>query len=159
LDLPYLLKKVRFVPFWDLPYYGFRYLWSRLHRFFSRERRLAFWGPRLEGMDQILEQHTLNEVCALQWKRCVDKADEALGRLPAERVIRVQYETFVREPAHELRRILDFLGHDVPQQAVDGAVIGVSAKSLGKGREALGAAEVQRLEMLVGDSLKRYGYV
>ena len=42
LDIPYLLEKVRFVPRMDLPYYAFRYFWSRMYRLFSREKRLAF---------------------------------------------------------------------------------------------------------------------
>lgn len=90
LDIPYLMEKVRFVPLTDLPYYGLRYFWSRIYRVFSREKRLAFWGPKLDNMDEILEKHTLNEVCALQWQRCVEKADSDLAQIEPERVIRVR---------------------------------------------------------------------
>ena len=74
LDIPYILEKMRFVPKIDLPYYGLRYFWARVYRLISREKRLAFWGPALDDMPTILQKHTLNEVCALQWQRCVDKA-------------------------------------------------------------------------------------
>jgi ATP-binding cassette subfamily B protein len=73
------LKKVRYVPFTDLPYYGVRYFWTRVYRLFSREKRLAFWGPAFEGMDAVLKAHTLNEVCALQWQQCVNKAEAGLA--------------------------------------------------------------------------------
>lgn len=159
LDVPYLLEKVRFVPRLDLPYYAFRYFWSRLYRLFSREKRLAFWGPKLHDMEAVLENHTLNEVCAIQWQRCVDKADAALSAMPEGKVIQVKYEDFVSNPQEELSRILDFLRYQPTPDAIASAVKGVSGKSLGKGRAALGDAEVRRLEALVGESLKRYGYL
>lgn len=159
LDIPYLLEKVRFVPRLDLPYYGFRYFWARIYRLFSREKRLAFWGPKLHDMDTILETHTLNEVCAIQWQRCVDQADAALSTMPDDRVIRVKYEDFVSRPHEELTRILDFLGYRAAPETVGEVVKGVSSKSQGKGRQALGENEVKHLEELVGDSLARYGYL
>ncbi|WP_363174760.1 sulfotransferase [uncultured Halovibrio sp.] len=160
LDIPYLLEKVRFVPVSDLPYYAFRYFWARLFRLVSREKRLAFWGPALDNMQAILRNHSLNEVCALQWQRCVDKADEALSRMPESKVLHVSYETFVREPEAEMRRILSFMGHDeVPDDTIANAVAGVSSKTIGKGRKALGDDEVAGLEALVSSSLRRYGYL
>ncbi|SDO63075.1 Sulfotransferase family protein [Halomonas shengliensis] len=158
LDIPYLLEKVRFVPFTDLPYYGSRYLWSRLYRFFSREKRLAFWGPTLDDMPQLLETHTLNEVCALQWQRCVENAEAAFADMPDDRVIRVRYEHFVREPVAELHRLFEFLGLQVSGEAVRDAVSGVSSRSIGKGRASLEEGEVAQLEALIGETLERYGY-
>ena len=159
LDIPYLMEKVRFVPLMDLPYYGLRYFWSRIYRVFSREKRLAFWGPKLDNMDEILESHTLNEVCALQWQRCVEKADNDLSQIEPDRVIRVRYEDFVADPAPELERIFDFLGYNASSDLIQAAVSGVSNRSLGKGRKALGEEEVARLEALTGETLKRYGYL
>ena len=159
LDIAYILEKVRFVPKMDLPYYGVRYFWARVHRFFSKEKRLAFWGPVLDNMQDILKKHTLNEVCAIQWQQCVEKASAALDLLPEEQVCRVQYETFVREPKAELARVLQFIGFEATSQQLDQAVEGVSAKSLGKGRALLGDDEVAHLESLVGATLTKFGYL
>ena len=158
LDIPYLLEKVRFVPKTDLPYYGLRYLWARIFRMMSRENRLAFWGPALNDMPTILQRHTLNEICALQWKRCVDSAEEALSAMPEDRVLRVCYEDFVCQPGEELARILAFINKEASEDEIAVAVAGVSPRSLGKGRKALGTEEVSKLEALVGQSLNRYGY-
>ncbi len=158
LDIPYLMQKVRFVPLTDLPYYGARYLWSRIYRLFSSEKRLAFWGPVLEEMPDILEQHSLNEVCALQWQRCVEKAEAAFADMAPERVIRVCYEDFVREPEEQLKRLLAFLELDVPEEMVCRTVATVSSNSIGKGRKSLDENEVKRLESLIGETLARYGY-
>ncbi|GGY10176.1 hypothetical protein GCM10007160_41710 [Litchfieldella qijiaojingensis] len=158
LDIPYLFEKVRFVPLADLPYYGTRYLWSRVYRLFSREKRLAFWGPALDGMDDILERHSLNEVCALQWQRCVENAEAAFAEMPDDKVIRIRYEDFVRQPKQELTKVLDFIGVRASDDQVANAVAGVSSKSIGKGRASLSDDEVARLDALVGETLERYGY-
>lgn len=159
LELSYILQKVRFVPKADLPYYAIRYLWSRAYKLFSKEKRLAFWGPALDGMDKLLEQHSLNEVCALQWQRCVDKAEEAFVQMPQEQVIKIKYERFVSSPKEELTKILDFVNYNASEEAISHSVLNVSDKNVGKGREMLGADEVSQLETLIGSSLKRYGYL
>lgn len=159
LDIAYILKKVRYVPIVDLPYYAVRYLWARVYRLISRENRLKFWGPSLANMQAILHQHTLDEVCALQWQRCVDKADKALDAMPADKVIRVCYEDFVRHPTDELKRILLFMGCNISDEDIAAAVKGVSSKSLGKGRKAIGEHGVKHLEVLIEASLQRYGYI
>jgi hypothetical protein len=154
LDIPYILEKVRYVPKTDLPY-----LWARLYRLISKESRLAFWGPSFDGMQDIIKKHTLTEVCALQWQRCIDKSEEAFSKMPEDKVCRVRYEDFVNEPVKELTRILAFLGKNVELNKIVDAVEGVSANSVGKGRKSLGESEVKHLEVLVGDTLKRYGYL
>lgn len=158
LDIPYLLEKVRFVPLSDLPYYGTRYLWSRVYRLFSREKRLAFWGPALDGMEDILKRHSLNEVCALQWQRCVENAEAAFAEMPEDKVCRIRYEDFVRDPRQQLRNVLGFIGVQASDEQVASAVAGVSSKSIGKGRASLSDEEVHRLDTLVGETLDRYGY-
>lgn len=158
LDVPYLLEKVRFVPLMDLPYYGGRYLWSHLYRLLAREKRLAFWGPALHDMKSVLEQHSLNEICALQWQRCVENAERSFAKIPDDRVIRVCYEDFVQNPGDELKRVLAFISVQASDQQVKAAVSGVSSRSVGKGRAALSDGEVVKLESLVGSSLDRYDY-
>ena len=158
LDILYILQKVKFVPKFDLIYYAIRYCWSRLYRLISREKRLAFWGPTLNNMQEILRSHTLNEVCALQWQQCVDRAEEAFSLMPENKVVRVRYEDFVQQPAVELTKILEFLGKEIEAEKIEDAVKGVSSKSLGKGRKSLGEEEVANLEKQIGSTLKRYGY-
>ena len=132
---------------------------ARLHKLVSKDKRLAFWGPALANMQDILRKHTLNEVCAIQWQQCVEKACAALKELPQERVCRVQYEEFVRNPIEELSRVLEFMGVEAPMDEIETAVSAVSDKSLGKGRQTLGQDEVKHLEELVGDTLRKFGYL
>lgn len=134
LDIPYLLKKARFVPFFDLPYYGLRYLGTRIHRLFDREGKVSFWGPRYRGMDEDLETHSLEEICAKQWARCVTRSMEGLASLSAERVLHLRYEDFVAAPAQQMMRIGSFLHEDWSVDQIKQAVSKVSQSSVGKGR-------------------------
>lgn len=158
LDIPYILQKVRFVPKIDLPYYCLRYLWARIFRIFSKDRRLGFWGPNLNNMSSILRNNSLNQVCAIQWQQCVEKAEATLSSIASQAVIRVKYEDFVREPKKELTRILAFIGKNVDEVEIQRATSKVSSDSIGKGRKLLGFEEMNRLKKLVGKTLKRYDY-
>jgi len=158
LDIPYLARKARFVPVSDLPYYASRFLWNRFYRLFSSDERLAFWGPQLEGMEELLHKHSLEEVCSLQWKQCVDKAGEVLAEMPADRWIEVSYEDFVTKPEAGLKEILEFLGINDQEDLIAKAVLGVSPHSIGKGRDQFGKEAIDRLERLMGQTLVRYGY-
>lgn len=158
LDWAYVLRKARFIPVTDVPYYGIQFLRNRVYRLLSREQRLAFWGPKLDGMQSILARHSLEEVCALQWQRCVERAATALAAMPDNKYLEVAYEDFVRSPEMQLQRIFGFLGRSASDEQISGAVAGVSPRSLGRGRKALGYAAERRLESLVGRTLARYGY-
>ena len=120
LDIPYLLKKIRYVPPADLPFYGLRYFWNRIYRLISRDKRLAFWGPQLSNMTELLERYNLNQVCALQWERCVVKSDEAFRQMDPERVVRVSYEDLVSRPIEELERICKHIGIPVDREKIKG---------------------------------------
>lgn len=158
LDIPYLARKARFVPLMDMPYYASGFLWNRLYRLFSKDERLAFWGPKLDNMEALLHKYSLEEVCALQWKRCVDKAAEELAEMPADRWAEVSYEDFVTKPEAGLKEILEFMGLYTREDLIGGAVAGVSPRSIGKGRDQLGRDAVDRLGQLMEQTLVRYGY-
>ncbi len=158
LNLRYTARKARFVPPADLPWYACRHAGHRLYRLFSRERRLSSWGPRLDDMDELLARYPLDEVCALQWQRCVESARGALETVAADRWIEVAYEEFVRQPEAELDRLLDWVGIDVPSDARAEAVSHVRSDCIGKGRSVLSPDSIRRVEARVHDTLARYGY-
>ncbi|MFO7717770.1 MAG: sulfotransferase, partial [Desulfohalobium sp.] len=137
LDIPYLARKVRFVPLTDLSYYGTRYFLNRIHKMISSQARLSFWGPKLDGMDDLLARYSLEEVCALQWQKCVENAAEDFANISSERWIEVGYEDFVQDPSAKLQMLVDFLGVKIPPEALSDAVAQVSSQSIGKGRKAL----------------------
>ena len=158
LDLSYIVKKVRYVPLLDIPYYALRYLGSRVYKFFSSEQRLSFWGPSYIGLYEDLKQHSLEEICALQWQRCVDLSEQAFYNMPENQVIKIKYEEFVNNPVEVLRQVLSQLGIQHTDDQLRESVIDVSAKSIGKGRQALNKVEIKAISELISDTLNRHDY-
>lgn len=158
LELPYVLKKARYIPPVDVPYYAVRYARNLWYRFTSSEGRLAMWGPKFKGITEALEHHSLAEVCALQWQRSVERAAEDLAKLSAEQVFRIDYETFVTEPHRVLEQVTAFLGIEVDAKTLAGISSSVFGGSVGKGVKDLSETERAAVQALLEPTLKRYGY-
>ncbi|MCF8036342.1 MAG: sulfotransferase [Desulfobacteraceae bacterium] len=109
-------------------------------------------------MEELLHKYSLEEVCAMQWKQCVDKAADVLAEMPADRWIEVGYEDFVKDPETGLKEIFEFLGINTREDLIAKAVEGVSPRSIGKGRDQLGTEAIDRLGQLMEQTLVRYGY-
>lgn len=152
--LPYYLAKIRYAPPGDLPCYGLSFLRARAALALGREKRLSVWGPKWPGM-AALENPSLEELCARQWVACVTAADTGLGQIAPERTHAVAYESFVQNPAETLFGILSFLGHKVPDAAVQTAARGVTAGSVGKGRSQELAAATRAI---LAPALAAHGY-
>jgi len=158
LDIPYLLKKVRYVPLMDLPFYASRYLWSHVYRKFSGEKRLAFWGPQLNNMKDLLEKHTLDEICAIQWKTCVESSKRDLSKIPNDKVSKVRYEDFVNNPEKELKKICLDIGIRTDEAAIKSAVSNVSNKSIGKWKNSLQSGTIDKLRPIINETMNQHGY-
>lgn len=158
LDIPYLLKKARYLPVTDAPYYVIRYFWNRIYRLFSDEKRVSFWGPHFEGMEEMLRSRSLAEVCAMQWVCCVEKSEYDLDQLDSARVHRLRYEDFVTNPSVKLKSLAEFLNIDFSEDDIRKLVQGVSTKSVGNWKNCLDQEALGALEPLIKTSMKRYGY-
>jgi hypothetical protein len=158
LDIRYLARKARFVPIPDLPYYAFRYLWNRVYRLLSTERRLAYWGPKLDNMPKLMQKYSLDEVCAIQWQRCMESSVAALQKIEAGRWMEVAYEDFVHNPESELEVVLDFLDLRVEPGDRRQAVSDIRAGSIGKGRAAMSEETISRLMPLMQETMSTFGY-
>jgi len=130
LELKYIWKKVKYVPVSDIPYYGSRYLINRIKKLFTEEKRLAYWGPIYPSMRQDLKKFSLLEVCALQWKTCVETANADLDKVDEERVYRLRYKDFVQNPVEAMRGIMNFLNQDVTSVQIENSVRHVSPRSI-----------------------------
>ncbi len=156
-ELGYTLKKLRYVPVMDIPYYGMRFGWNRVKQMMG-SKQLSFWGVQLNDMQEKLQKYSLFEVCALQWKECVEKSLRDFKNVPDERVYRIAYEKFVLNPEEELKKILDFLNVDSSGLDVSALVGKVSAKSIGKYKTQLTDEEQQKINALLQDTLEELGY-
>ena len=158
LDIPYILKKARYVPFVDIPYYGSRYFWNRVYRLFSKEDRLSFWGPSFDGMREAMMSHTLSEVSAMQWVRSVEKAEQDFKNIDPARIYSLKYENFVNNPSVELQKIVKFLGIELSQNDADKLTNNVFANSVGKWHTELEPEVIEKMDSIIKNTMERYGY-
>lgn len=157
-NIRYLLAKAKYLPLSDLPFYSLRYLYSRLYRLFSHDKRSFTWGPIFPGMHADLRKCSLNEICALQWMHCVDSSSSFFKSFDSNRFIRVRYEDVVADPKSQVIKILNHLDLPYDLLDVDSAVKAVSRLSVGKGRDSLTTDERIHLGRLMRGSLNLQGY-
>ncbi len=159
LEIGYILKKVKFVPPTDLPWYAASYLKARMFRLFSGTSRLSSWGPKFEGMQEALRDNDLPIACAIQWRTCVESTLEQLGEIPGEQVLTIRYEAFTSNPEVELAKVCEFLGASVDPEQLNQVVSTVSPKSVGKWKSQLSEKQASAVEDHCGDLLRRLRYL
>lgn len=154
--LPYFMAKARYAPLSDLPVYAASAIGRRVAVRLGRRVHMGAWGPRFAG----IERHAgapVEELCARQWVACVERADAAFAAMAEDRVISVYYEAMTADPADTLGRITEFLGHDVPAEALATAAGTIRSGGAGNERRAIGDLE-QIIPILKGP-LGRHGYL
>lgn len=149
----YTLRKARYVPVRDIPVYGSRFIYNRLHRLTSAQGRVASWGPVFEGMREQLVNDSLMNVCAMQWRACVERSADAFADMAADNWVAVRYEQFVRDPQEELAALCRFIGLSVDQAALESVISSVTVESVGKGRRELLPDDVARIESHVAPAV------
>lgn len=108
---------------------------------------MSFWGLRLKDMPQLLEQYSLEQICAMQWKRAVEKCQEDLKPIPESRKYFLRYEDFVQNPEARLKGLLQFLGAADDIDVAD-LVKNVSSKNIGKYQRQLNAEQISEIEQI-----------
>lgn len=159
VEAEYVLRKARWVPLRDAPWYALSFAGNRVRRLLSTEKRLGSWGPRFEGIDQAVREHELIEVCGMQWAHCVEAARSAFDRIPAEQVMEIRYETLVREPVSVFDEVFRFCDLDFEGGCRERVVEVITDRNVGKHRNELTDAEVARLTERIEPTLKAEGYV
>ncbi|WP_022668296.1 sulfotransferase family protein [Desulfospira joergensenii] len=157
-DLKYTMKKVRFTPIRDLPYYGIKFLRNRTQRIFSSEKRLKTWGPVTEEIQKNGSRYSLNQVCAFQWKRCIQNSFRDLPFIPEKRMFQISYESFVRNPFENIKKICDFLSIPANTDELKFAVRNVNSKSIGKYRKELSNYDIKEIIQIIEPELKLLKY-
>ena len=87
------------------PYYAKEFLRRTLPASFSGLVGQPVWGPRIPGIDGLLQELDLLEVCCLQWRMCVEQACAYGRQLPADRYMECRLEAMSPEL---LSKVLEF---------------------------------------------------
>lgn len=157
-DPGYILKKLRTFPIHEAFGYGMRYAGTAFAKVFLGKKDAGVWGVRYPGVEQDLRNHTLLEVCAIQWAKCIEESENALAGVPEDRKIVVRYEDLVERPDIEIRRVCEFVGLDfAPFEA--GLLEGkVQKGSVGKGASKLTTEQLASIIPIVTPAMTRLGY-
>ncbi|KXB09403.1 hypothetical protein AKJ60_00335 [candidate division MSBL1 archaeon SCGC-AAA385M11] len=159
LELGYILKKARFVPFRDVPYYSINFITNRIYKIFSQEKRLSSWGPIFFGMSEMLQYCELPEICAIQWQRCVERSSIQLNKINNKQVLYLSYEEFVSNPDKLMHNILDFLDIKTNKYEINNAIKNVSGSSIGTWKDRLSEREIEVVTSIIKSTLNYYGYL
>ncbi len=156
LDIPYILKKARFVPPGDLPFYASRYLKTHLHRLFrSEEKSLSIWGPKFKDYETVVKEKSLAEVCAIQWLNCVQKSRTVFEKaIDPNRCFTISYEEFVLDPVNQLVKFFDFFSLPYDEKILQEGCATVWKGSIGKWKKDFSQEEKESVQTLLGDELK-----
>lgn len=158
-DWRYITKKAMSFPITQAFGYAMTYARTTISKaIFPAKHQAGTWGPRYKGIDEDVATKDLLTVCAIQWRRSVEKALDELSQIDKERVFTVRYEQFVANPRDYLFRIASFIGLD------EGVVANinldhVSTKNLGKGMQNLDAAQIAAIMEIISPPLQTLGYI
>ena len=154
----YFLAKARNTPLMALPAYGWQFLTTRWRKLRGKSDQLGVWGPRYDGLEADMSR-PLDEICALQWAKCVDRTDEYLGQLPPERWLRLRYEDLVANPSEQIVRVFEFLGVPVGQGEVAHSVSDIRTSSGPRTPRPMEPSDATRLMPIMAATLERHGYL
>lgn len=156
-NLLYILKKATRYPFLRAPSYAFSYFKVIFGEIIYHDGKKSVWGPHYKGMKKDLENHELIEVCAIQWKSCVNKALDDFRKIPERRVFQVKYENFVENPQHFMKEVAGFLGIKHNHYSYFNYT-GISKSNIGKGRKNLDEEQIKKIIPFIKGTLERLGY-
>jgi hypothetical protein len=153
----YLWSKFKFVAMADRPRVLLQVFNRRIAGLFCRsEIAWRTWGPVFPELKEAVSSgRSLDEICALQWSRCVEQSLEDLAAIDSERQFFVKYEEFVASPEVGLHRILKWLNNDTSDADVALAVASVTRASVGKSDGYMDDDRLDRLRPIISGAKAR----
>jgi len=159
LELNYLIKKALNFPLKDAPKYAIQFIKYNLNKFAFSKKKIKSWGPRFNGIDDIVKTHSLIELCGIQWLRCVESTLKSLEKLSRDEYIQIKYEDLVQNPTKELRKIANFLEIRDFYSIKKFADKEIKSDNVGKWKKTLSEEEKRLLIPHIQSMLKRFNYL
>jgi hypothetical protein len=100
-----LFERLREINPRQLPYYAREFVRRTMPRPLAGLVKQPVWGPRIPGIDGMLKELELIEVCALQWRTCVEAACNYGRQLPKDRYFELRLEDLTPEV---MKSLLEF---------------------------------------------------
>ncbi len=136
--------------------------WRHAKRRFTSSTRSAptstGWGPHYPGMEDDLQQFTAAEVCALQWRACIEACQRDRAPLiPADRFFTVRYEELVTDPEIVVR-LCACIDLPDPSAVLDRYRQTVRCDSIGRWKRTFNPVTAGRVQARIASTLQHLGY-
>lgn len=146
------------IPLSDVPHYVKRAVWNHGGLFRPGNSSVRIWGPKFEGMNELAEAHSMQEVYAFQWLRHMELTDQFLNDPGFESpLLRVRYEEITKDPSHAFEEVYDYLGLETPPDVVAEWIDKVKYRAPGGGGASLGEHEAA-VRQVVAEKNAEHGY-
>ena len=152
-SLLYTYKKFKYVPTFDIPFYGIQFFKNRLFKSIFNDR-LKFWGPKFIPESQINDA-PIQEIAAHQWNMCVKSATNSFKTIDKKNVFNIKYEDFVTEPENLIDSLSNFL--ELPQQNRNNFPV-IRTSSLKKGVNKLSNYELEIITPIIKKTMLDNNY-
>ena len=114
-----LLQRLREMSPRQIPFYAREFLRRAMPKPLRGLARPAVWGPRVPGVEGLLGDLKLLEVCALQWRMCVEAARSYGSQLPSDRYLEIRLEELSSENLRSILRFCDLDDSPVVHRAFE----------------------------------------
>lgn len=111
----HLLRRLKEVRPSQAPFYAKEFTRRVVGKLLPGAAGPGVWGPRLPGIEQMARDLDLLEVCAAQWRACVERACRDGRRLPPERYTECRLEDLSEE---SLAGVMRFCGLEVAEEVL-----------------------------------------
>lgn len=141
-----------------IPYFVAKQVSHYISKVFMKGNEVKSWGPRFEGIDEYRDKYELIELCAIQWKNCVEAVLQSAEDLNDATYLEVRYEDLVEEPYKKLRQIGDFLGIENIKPWINFAEEKYYNESISKWKNELSDEDMKLVLPHIEEYLRKFGY-
>ena len=143
-SLAYTMKKFKYVPISDIPFYGIEFLKNRYYKEKNKDR-LKFWGPRFAHENELSEL-SVEEISAKQWVACVEESNKSFNKIDPKRVYSLTYENFVTNPKQQIKNMAMFMGITLNEKMLFPTI---RSSSIGKGEKMLSSHQLEKIKPII----------
>lgn len=113
------------------------------------------WGPRIPGIREMMKELELIEVCALQWRSCVEAACHAGTNLPSDRYMEIKLEDLTLD---KFRELLQFAELAEESAVIENFRATIDPERSTSRRSIASDSEIQLLKKWIGPTMDFLGY-
>ncbi len=115
----HLKKRISEISLRRLPFYAKEALYRLAPGRIGRNLGQNIWGPRLPGIDGLVRDLEILDVCALQWRMCTETAIHFGRQLPPDRYMEIRLEHLSPELFRQVLAFCELDGDEEMLEAFD----------------------------------------